>query len=272
MLDILLPGGLYRVLYGPDHTFTVLIVYVHLYGTRIYAPYEIDKILAKNKGDEKGMRHTLYECVEMQKNRNPEIFSIEARKITKPHLIKMMRDISEWPIQAIRLLFSATLSDYDMEPLYDPDIKVKDINFRYLHMKSAMRRRKLEEKRKGKMTKSIAVGNFSNFINATFIARSADTDLPEFDLKLGNLPDMRVIGDKKTNAVAYNIKHHKIQYFDERGLVITETDPPFNRETIRKSMEEEVERRRANRATWVDFNAYTTVSYGGYGSSSTSST
>jgi hypothetical protein len=267
MLELLTPGGLYRVKYG-KHRFTILVVYMYVYGQRVFTGYEIDEILKKHGIFEKELKSTLYECVEMSKGRAPDAFSLAAKDIRDARLIRTMKNIRQWPLTAVRLLFSAQLPEQSIEHLYIPGQQVELIDFLRLHRKIAIKERQVKsraEKKKKVNIPTVSVEN-RNLIYAK-LSKFRNDDSPEFHLTVGNLPTMQIIAPHVIKRVAYNIKDHRIIWYDEDGLAANFSEPAWSRGQVQEAIQEEMRRKRreSNEVGYFRWNN----SYVGYGSSTT---
>lgn len=235
MNEFLIPGGLYRIYYrsgkkgkGPMPSYRALILLVNFSNRRIYRYQD----LQKEKFDRK--RFT-YEAVEMRKNYSAEGFTITPADITKAVLLKRMRDLRDWPLEAVRIYFTRHgVSRSHIDELYNRDIQLKNIDFSRFHVRAALRTRRKQEKLEKKKARAVK----DIWVEAEY-AGLDEMGYLIFNLKVADLEELkyRFGGDSDIVGVAYQASNHIIKCLNEEGDVVHRMKPPWPPEVIREAFE-----------------------------------
>jgi len=240
MDKFLIPGGLYRIYYRsgkkskkPMPSYRALILLVNFSNRRIYRYQD----LQKEKFDKK--RFT-YEAVEMRKNYSPEGFSIAPIDIAKAVLLKRMRDLRDWPLEAVRIYFTRHgVSRSHIDELYNRDIQLKNIDFSRFHVRAALRMRRKQEKLEKKKARSAN----DIWIEAEY-AGLDESGYLVFNLKVADLEELnyRFGRDSDIVSVVYKAHNHIIKCFNEEGEVVHRMNPPWPPEVIGEAFERQRQR------------------------------
>jgi hypothetical protein len=248
MDKFLIPGGLYKIYYrsgkkdkGPIPSYRALILLVNFSNRRIYRYQD----LQKEKFDKK--RFT-YEAVEMRKNFSAEGFSIVPVDIAKAVLLKKMKDLRDWPLEAVRIYFTRQgVSRDHIDELYNRDSLLKNIDFSRFHVRAALRMRRKQEKLKKRKTKAAN----DIWIEAEY-AGLDEMGYLIFNLSVADLEDIRYRFGPDTDivSVAYQASNHIIKCFNDNGDIVHRMNPPWPPEVAREAFERQRNRSRAEEGSW----------------------
>lgn len=132
MSDILYPAGLYRVNWAEEHgehpSFKYLVLFGEVEGVRCYDIASMHKLIENLKRQKITDPFIIYTGVHL-----PECNTGALRRhdIQSPHLIKIMKDIRDWPLQAVvNLLVEKGISQLLLEDEVLGQADVRDIDFK----------------------------------------------------------------------------------------------------------------------------------------------
>lgn len=240
MNDFLIPGGLYKIYYrrhskkkkqsGPLPTYKAFIILVNFGGHRIYRHQDLQEKSPKKN-------NFTYEAVEMEKNRAGDRFTISPGDIAKYILLKRLKDMRDWPLEAVRVYFSRRgVSRDHIDELYNRDTRLADIDFGRFQVRAALKQRRNNAKlAKRQQAKKQAPGMW---IDAEFIGLCEDGYI-NFRLTVGDLePAIYRFGrDSDIESLIYRSDEHIISCHDEEGNVIHRYSPQWSPEVVHEALE-----------------------------------
>lgn len=240
MGKFLIPGGLYRIYYRsgkkgkrPMPSYKALILMVNFSNRRIYRYQD----LQKEQFDKKKFT---YDAIEMRKNCDVEGFSIIPADVVKADLLKKMKDLRDWPIEAVRIYFTRQgVSRSHIDELYNRDIQLKNVDFSRFHVRAALRTRRKREKLEKKKIKAPN----DIWIEADYTGLD-DMGYLSFNLVVGDLEDTRYRFGRDSDivSVVYQVSNHIINCFNEEGEVVHRMNPPWPPEVVREAFERQRQR------------------------------
>lgn len=256
MDKFLIPGGLYRIYYrsgkkgkGPMPSYRALILLVNFSNRRIYRYQDLQK-------EKFNKKKFTYEAVEMRKDYSPEGFSIAPIDITKAVLLKRMKDLRDWPLEAVRIYFTRQgVSRSHIDELYNRDIQLKNVDFSRFHVRAALRTRRKQEKLEKKKAKAAN----DIWIEAEYVGLDASGYLT-FNLSVADLEDLRYRFGPDTDivSVVYQAGSHIIKCFNEEGDIVHRMNPPWPPEVAREAFERLRQRAAAKPPDWAVYHSGTT--------------
>ena len=251
MGNFLIPGGLYRIYYRrhskkkeqkPLQSYRALILLVKFGGERrIYRHQDLKK-------ECQDKHNFTYEAIEMNKHCAPERFSISPGDIAKSVLLKRLKDMRDWPLEAVRVYFSRRGVGRDhVDELYNRDMQLENVDFARFHVRAALRQRRTLEKLKKKQAKKVEPGMW---IDANYTG--IEDGYLNFSLTVADLEPViyRFGRDSNIESVIYRSDEHLVTCHDEDGEVVHRMSPQWPFETVREAFERQ--RARAERAGTVE--------------------
>lgn len=254
MSNFLIPGGLYRIYYRryskkkepkPTSSYKALVISVNFGGVHVFTEQDLkDKKFSKT--------NHAYEAVEMSKHCAPERFAINPKEVARAHLLKIMKDMREWPMEAVRTYFARRgVSRAHLDMLYSkPDrvVTQRDIDFGRYHVRAALRTRRKQEKLKKKLSKKR--GN--DIIEATFTGED-DSGYLCFSLAVYDLEPVRYrFGRNSGIEIVRYLEHSNIVYcYDIDGNIVHKMSTEWPSEVVRESKERWRQRKQSTKREWV---------------------
>jgi len=268
MSKFLIPGGLYRIYYrssskgkGPMPSYKALILLVNFSSRRIYRYQDLQE-------EQFNKKKFTYEAVEMNKNGSAEGFSITPGDVAKAVLLKKMKDLRDWPLEAVRIYFTRRgVSRSHIDELYNRDIQLKNVDFSRFHVRAALRMRRKQEKLEKKKPKP----NDDIWIEAEYTGLD-EMGYLTFNLIIADLEETRYRFGRDSDivSVVYQVSNNIVKCFNEDGDVVHRMNPPWPPEVIKEAFERQRSRQRALSKPSIEWNS--TIYHGTTWASTSNST
>ena len=240
MDDFLIPGGLYRIYYGkrskkktskPLPSYRAMILLVNFGGRRIFTHSTLQKEDSSKKDS------FTYEAIEMERHGRPERFAITPRDVVKAVLLKRMKDMREWPLEAVRTYFSRRgVSRTHIDELYRDGMRLEDVDFARYHVRAALRTRRNQEKLKKKLG---GIRPSSKWIEAEYNGTD-HMDYLTFRLAVLDLEHVYKFGnDSGIERVIFKPNESRVDCYDSSDVVVHRMSPPWPPEIVREALERE---------------------------------
>jgi hypothetical protein len=276
MNGFLIPGGLYKIYYRrsskkkkqpePLLSYKAFVILISFGGHRIYRHQDL-------QGESPKKNNFTYEAVEMEKNYAGERFTISPGDIVKYTLLKRLKDMRDWPLEAVRVHFSRRGVGKDhIDELYNRDIQLADIDFGRFQVRAALKQRRNNAKLvKRQQAKKQAAGVW---IDAEYIGLCEDGYI-NFRLTVGDLEPANYRFGKNSgiDGVVYRSDEHSVNCHNEEGSLVHRMSPQWSPEMVHDALERQQRTQEVQESEARGGMVFSSVNYAGGGNwSATSST